>query len=79
MYYIEKCGVYRHGVFWMGEILDEGIKALDDLANGESDNYHFYHLIEYKEQGKGKLIESRNKDGDVLNQFAKQECSGWYL
>jgi hypothetical protein len=43
-YFIEKMGVYAHGVFWIGKDLDEAKREADRLASVDSDAYHDWNV-----------------------------------
>jgi hypothetical protein len=40
LYYVEKNGVCRQGVYWIGLSLDDARKAADQLASNDIDDYH---------------------------------------
>ena len=44
MYYLYKEGVYGHGVFWIGEELQEGKAKADKAATLDKDDYHSWEL-----------------------------------
>ena len=48
MYYIEKEGVYNHGVFWIGDDLYEGVTELLNLTYKDKDDYHHWCIKEYE-------------------------------
>ena len=47
VYFIEKEGVYSHGVFWIGTDLEEGKRHLRSLALRDRDSYHTWSLLQY--------------------------------
>lgn len=51
MYYIEKEGLYKQGVFWIGNDLYEGVQELLKLAYDDRDDYHTWYLKEYEAGG----------------------------
>lgn len=46
-YFVQKEGIYCHGVFWIGEDLDEGHNQLQSLCDKDFDDYHEWVLYEY--------------------------------
>ena len=44
MYYLYKEGVYGHGVFWIGEDLQEGKAEADKAATLDKDDYHSWEV-----------------------------------
>jgi len=48
--FLQKEGMYLHGVFWIGEDLEEGKEKTDLAAKECNDDYHNWCLVEYKEQ-----------------------------
>lgn len=63
-YYIEKVGVYNHGVMWIGESLNEGIEQVKLLTLADRDNYHKYELYKHNPWTTEKIIRG---DGIVCN------------
>ena len=47
MYYLEKMGVYSHGVFWIGDDLEEGKRMADKAASSDLDDYHEWELRKF--------------------------------
>lgn len=47
MYYLEKRGIYSHGVYWIGESLEEARRQADIAAEKDRDGYHLWAVIEY--------------------------------
>lgn len=47
MYLIEKVGYCRHGVFWIGEDLVEGVHELLLKCRDDSDDHHSWDLQEF--------------------------------
>ncbi len=50
MYFVEKRGMYGHGVFWIGEDLEEAEKMADHFAEIDSDDYHTYDVFIFQDQ-----------------------------
>ncbi len=48
LYFIQKEGVYAHGVFWIGGDLQEGKHILDECAEDDLDDYHTWCLFAYQ-------------------------------
>ena len=46
MYFLYKHGVYGHGVFWIGDDLEEGKSEADRAATLDVDSYHEWYLCE---------------------------------
>jgi hypothetical protein len=51
MYFLYKMGVYGHGVFWIGDNLEEGKNAADTAASEDIDDYHEWELCEFTDAG----------------------------
>lgn len=49
MYIVEKKGIYLHGVFWIGNDLEEAKKKADEFASHDPDDYHHWVVSEFKE------------------------------
>ena len=47
MYYLEKMGVYGHGIFWIGENIEEGKRMADKAARNDRDDYHDWELRKF--------------------------------
>jgi len=47
IYYIEKVGIYNHGVMWIGGCKDDGIKEVALLSLADRDDHHTYELFKY--------------------------------
>jgi len=47
MYFLYKEGVYGHGVFWIGDDLEEGRRRADSAANLDIDDYHEWGLYKF--------------------------------
>ncbi len=47
MYFLYKQAVYVHGVFWIGEDLEQGKKEANHAANRDKDDYHEWRLIKF--------------------------------
>ena len=84
MYIIEKQGVYSHGVFWIGEDVDEGLCKLKNLCSKDSDNYHIWDLSKFSIQQDprydaehttilsiSKICEKENKIVNPFNDYFK--------
>lgn len=48
-YFVQKEGVYSHGVFWIGTDLDEAKRKADTLTNNDRDDYHQWVVYQYEE------------------------------
>lgn len=46
-YFIEKHGVYRHGVFWIGTDRQEGESRLVEWAAQDRDDHHHWNLCQF--------------------------------
>ena len=46
-YFIEKVGVYPHGVAWIGDDLEEGEKKAKEFAQQDVDDYHEWVVYEF--------------------------------
>ena len=55
-YFIQKNGVYASGVYWIGDVLDEGMELGMKLAQQDVDDYHEWRLYEYVEINTDTLI-----------------------
>ena len=55
-FYVQKEGVYSHGVFWIGEDKKAGQIAADRLAGSDSDDYHEWVLYEHKENENPEIV-----------------------
>lgn len=44
-----KDAVYQHGVFWIGEDLEEGKRKADRAASLDTDDHHKWKLCEFVE------------------------------
>lgn len=49
MYYLEKQGIYSHGIFWIGPSLEEGVRQANIAAMNDSDAYHVWFVYKYLE------------------------------
>lgn len=58
-YFVQKNGIYGHGVFWIGDDVGEGVRRVDELADSDFDKYHEWALYEY-----GLLTSEFNYEGD---------------
>ena len=50
MYFVEKRGMYGHGIFWMVKDLEEAKKMADHFAENDQDGYHSYDVLEFQDQ-----------------------------
>lgn len=50
MYFVEKKGMYGHGVFWIGNDLEEAKKMADYFAENDQDDYHSYDVFKFQDQ-----------------------------
>ncbi len=64
MYFIEKIGIYGHGVFWIGDKVEEGISELERLCESDYDSYHDWELKEFEDQHE-MIARSRFRAGDA--------------
>jgi len=48
IYFLDKLGIYIHGVYWIGESLEEGIKEADLHAKRDRDDHHEWRVCKYK-------------------------------
>jgi hypothetical protein len=55
MYFIEKYAVYSHGVFWVGNDIDEAKAECDRLASIDVDSHHTYGVFEFGILNKDKM------------------------
>ena len=60
-YFIQKEGVYYHGVYWIGESLEDGAAMTDELATNDKDDYHDWVLYIYSPQKNGDAVDA-NKE-----------------
>ena len=49
-YFLYKEAVYGHGVFWIGNDIEEGKLQADRAANLDRDNHHHWVLYEFLDQ-----------------------------
>lgn len=67
-YFVEKSGIYKHGVFWIGTDEAEACAVAKDLASMDIDDYHSWDVLEhriqtnFREDAKHKHIASFYKD-----------------
>lgn len=66
-YFIQKEGVYGHGVFWIGEDIEKGKQVCLQLASEDDDDYHRWVLMLFKpdqdatkDPNHTKIFECRN-------------------
>ncbi len=73
MFFIEKVGVYGHGVFWIGESEDIGVLKCIEFSNNDRDNYHSWQLYkfidqqDFKNDSEHKLIFETTKGNNESN------------
>jgi len=48
VYYVQKEGVYYHGIYWIGSTEEEGKLQANRLAADDFDDYHEWVLYLYK-------------------------------
>ena len=46
-YYVQKDGIYLHGVFWICNDQNEAIDIADFAASQDEDNYHEWQVVQY--------------------------------
>lgn len=62
MFFLHKEGVYGHGVFWIGDDLEQGKQASDVAANLDKDDYHDWVLYKFeKPSGDDYEIDHQNE------------------
>lgn len=59
IYFIEKVGVYGHGVYFITHDKSEAIERARLLASNDRDNYHAYVVYEY--------VPTLDSDDDPVN------------
>ena len=64
MYFIEKRAVYSHGVFWIGESLDDAKIECDRLAKIDCDDHHEYQVLKF-----GILNRDKMPNGSIGNHY----------
>jgi hypothetical protein len=47
-YFVQKNGIYGHGVFWIGDDVEEGKRQVDAFAGSDFDKYHQWALYEFE-------------------------------
>ena len=62
MYYVQKEGVYFHGIFWIGDSPEEGVAQANQLAKNDQDSYHYWRVYKYIGSGEDKIMYSINKN-----------------
>lgn len=50
MYYLEKVGVYGHGIYWVGDDLEQGKLETNKFANNDIDDYHNWNLYLFNKE-----------------------------
>jgi len=55
MYFVEKKGMYGHGIFWIGEDLEEAKKMADHFAENDRDDHHSYDVFKFQDQKSSKM------------------------
>ena len=71
MYFVEKVGVYGHGVFWIGESVDLAIEVAKDLAEKDSDNYHDWTVYKFNRPSEKEI--RGDADHEKIFSISKQE------
>ena len=73
MYFIQKEGVYSHGVHWIGVDKDEAVVVCDKLAALDIDSYHGwvgyeFGILGFLNEGdlEHKRVHTANKGGRAL-------------
>lgn len=59
IYYVEKLGVYSHGLHWAGTSLPDAKFEAQRLADMDEDDYHRWVVRQYPENGPTILAEYR--------------------
>ena len=72
MYYIYKEAVYGHGVYWIGEDLEEGKGELDRLVSLDDDAHHDWNLYKYK-PFTGILMTRESEGHELIMSVSKEE------
>lgn len=49
MYFVQKEGVYFHGIYWIGEDLEEAKQKAKEFASKDVDDYHSWVVYKYSE------------------------------
>lgn len=71
IFYIEKAGIYKHGVFWIGTCQLEGRQKVDEFAELNKDDWHYWSLKAHRpftdkddvdEDFEGLVIYQRDKN-----------------
>ncbi len=70
-YIVQKQAVYFHGVFWVGQNLEKAKAAADDFAASDSDDYHEWHVKEFKEVPLNQAL--NDADHKTVYKTAKQK------
>lgn len=73
MYYLEKMGVYSHGIFWIGTIKKEGIKQANLAAKSDRDDYHSWEVRKFTAISNPKDYDD---DGSMLNRRVYSKVKG---
>jgi hypothetical protein len=47
MYFISKYAQYGHGIFWIGEDLEEAKTLCDDFCNKDYDDWHTWSVFKF--------------------------------
>lgn len=56
IFYVEKVGVYRHGVHWAGTSLDDAKLEARKLADMDRDSYHEWEVRDFPPSQDGPLF-----------------------
>lgn len=72
MYYLEKVGLYGHGIFWIGTDLEEGKAEADRAASADADDYHKWRLYrmvpvaQYRKWGDEPTGYAKDADNELV-------------
>jgi len=50
MFFVEKHAIYSHGIFWIGESLQEAQSEAHKFALGDVDKHHNWSVYEFEKQ-----------------------------
>ncbi len=77
MYFVQKEGVYIHGIWWIGDDKGEGIKETRHLAAIDNDDCHRWCLYEFIDQ-EYRLLENRqlHKQSDPIHYLIFRAVKG---
>lgn len=71
MYFLEKEGIYGHGVFWIGDNQSDGIAEANRRADLDRDDYHLWVLKKFIHQSDDAT--RCDPEHEVVYQVRKQE------